>query len=60
MVSIHLVSKHNECVNDNYGLKDLVEIAIKKYEQRPSINHIKEIITSHESFHFLPTGQERI
>ena len=52
--------KTNEYSNDNYGLKNPVEIAIKKYEQYPSINLIKENITNNESFHFLPTEQESI
>ena len=47
--------KTNEYSNDNYGLKNPVEIAIKKYDQHPSINLIKENITNNESFHFLPT-----
>ena len=47
--------KTNESTNDKYDLKNPVEIAIKKYEQHPSINLIKENITNNESFHFLPT-----
>ena len=46
--------KTNEYSNDNYGLKNAVEIAIKKYEQHPSINLIKENTANNESFHFLP------
>ena len=42
--------KTNESTNDKYGLKNPVEIAIKKYQQHPSINLIKENITSNESF----------
>ena len=42
---------------DNYGF---IAIAIKKYEQHPSINLIKENITNHESFHFLSTEPESI
>ena len=49
----------NEYSNDNCGLKNPDEIAIKKYEQHPSINLIKENITSNESFHFLPTEQQK-
>ena len=45
--------KTKESTNDNYGLKNPVEIAIKKYEQHPSINLIKENITNNESFHLL-------
>ena len=52
--------KTNEYSNDNYGLKNPVEIAIKKYEQHPSINLIKENITNDGSFHFLQTEQESI
>ena len=44
--------KTNEYSNDNYGLENPVEIAIKKYEQHLSINLIKENITSNESFYF--------
>ena len=40
--------KTNESSNDNYGLKNTVEIAIKKYEQHPSINLIKENITNND------------
>ena len=58
MPSFHLVS--NEYSNNNYSLKNPVEIAIKKFEQHPSINLIKENITNEESFHFLPTEQESI
>ena len=58
MLSFHLVS--NEYSNNNYSLKNPVEIAIKKFEQHPSINLIKENITNEESFHFLPTEQESI
>ena len=58
MLSFHLVS--NEYSNSNYSLKNPVEIAIKKFEQHPSINLIKENITNEESFHFLPTEQESI
>ena len=52
--------KTNEYSNDNYDLKNPVEIAIKKWEQHPSINLIKENITNNGSFHFLPTEQESI
>ena len=46
--------------NDNYGLKNPIETAIKKYEQHPSINLIQENITNDENFHFLQTEQESI
>ena len=52
--------KTNEYSNDNYGLKNPVEIAIKKYQQHPSINLTKENITKNEGFYFLPTEQESI
>ena len=52
--------KTNEYSNDNYGLKNPVEIAIKKYQQHPGINLTKENITKNESFYFLPTEQESI
>ena len=52
--------KINEYSNDNYGLKIPVEITIKKFEQHPSINLIKENVTNNENFHFLPTEQESI
>ena len=55
MLSIHLVSKQTNV--DNYGF---IAIAIKKYEQHPSINLIKENNTNNESFHFLSTEQESI
>ena len=52
--------KTNEYSNNNYSLKNSVEIAIKKYEQHPSINLAKENITNNESFHSLPTKKESI
>ena len=52
--------KTNEYSNNNYGLKNPVEISIKKSEQHPSINLIKENITNNESFHFLPAEPESI
>ena len=52
--------KTKECSNNNYSLKNPVDIAIKKYEQHLSINLIKENITNDESFHLLPTEQESI
>ena len=42
--------KTNESSNDNYSLKNPVEIAIKKYEQHPSINLIKENIQTMKAF----------
>ena len=59
--AIHsLGTKTNEYSNDNYGLKNPVEIAIKKYKLHLSINLIKENITKNESFHFLPTERDSI
>ena len=52
--------KTSEYSNDNYSLKKPVEIAIKKYEQHPSINLIQENVINNESFHFIPTEQETI
>ena len=52
--------KTKEYSNDNCGLKNQVEIDIKKYEQHPNINLIKENKTKNESFHFLPTEQGSI
>ena len=42
--------KTNEYSNDNYGSKNPVEIAIKKYEQHSSINLIKEILQTMKAF----------
>ena len=50
--------KTSEYSNDNYCLKNPIEIAIKKYERHLRISLIKENITNNESFHFLPTEQE--
>ena len=47
--------KTSKYSNNNYGLKNPVEITIKKYEQHPSGNLIKENISNNKSFHFLPT-----
>ena len=52
--------KTNKCLNENYSLKNLVEIAIKKYEQHSNINLINENIIKNESLNFLPTEQESI
>ena len=49
MLSIHLVWKQTN-IRINYDLKNPVEIAIKKFEQHPSINLINENITNNESF----------
>ena len=58
MLSIHFGIKTSEYLNDNHGLKNPFEIAIKTYEQHPSISLIKENITNNEIF--VPTEQESI
>ena len=50
----------NEYSQENYDLKNPVEIAIKKFEQHPSINLIKKNITGNENFHFSPVDHENI
>ena len=50
--------KTSEYSNDNYGLKNPAEIAIKKYEQHPSINLIQENIINNESFLQLDSNPE--
>ena len=52
--------KANEHFQENYDLKNPVEIAIKKFEQHPSINLIKKNITGNENFHFSPVDHENI
>ena len=52
--------KTNEYSNEKHGLKNPVEIVIKKFELHPSMNLINKNITNNESFHFLPTKQESI
>ena len=51
------VNKHSQ---ENYDLKNPVEIAIKKSEQHPSINLINKNVTSNENFHFSPVDHENI
>ena len=46
--------KTNKHTHENYGLKNIVETAIKKFEQHQSINLINKNIKN-ESFHFSPT-----
>ena len=62
--AIHsLVIKTSEYLKYNYDLKNPGKIAIKKYEQHPSINLIKENITNNEIIlltNFFPTEQESI
>ena len=50
--------KGNEHSQENYDLKNPVEIAIKKFEQRPSINLINKSITKNKVFHFSPADLE--
>ena len=57
--SLAICIKTNKYSNENYSLKNLVEIAIKKYEQHLNINLINENIKN-ESLNFLPTEQESI
>ena len=52
--------KANEHSQENYDLKYPVEIAIKKFEQHPSINLIKKNITGNENFPFSPVDHENI
>ena len=52
--------KANEHSQENYDLKNPVEIAIKKFEQHPSINLINKNITNNENFHFSPADHENI
>ena len=52
--------KANEHSQENYDLKNPVEIAIKKFEQHPSINFINKNITNSENFHFSPVDHENI
>ena len=52
--------KANKHSQENYDLKNPVEIAIKKFEQHPSINLINKNITNSENFHFSPVDHENI
>ena len=52
--------KANEHSQENYDLKNPVEIAIKKFEQHPGINLINKNITNNENFHFSPVYHENI
>ena len=52
--------KTNEDSHENYSLKNLVEIAIKKFEQHQSINLINKNVTNNKSFHFSLTEHETI
>ena len=52
--------KASDHSQENYDLKNPVEIAIKKFEQHPSINLINKNITNNENFHFSPVDHENI
>ena len=52
--------KTNEDSHENYDLKNLVEVAIKKFEQHQSINLINKNVTNNASFHFSLTEHETI
>ena len=52
--------KANKHSQENYDLKNPVEIAIKKFEQHPSINLINKNIIDNENFHFSPAYHENI
>ena len=52
--------KASDHSQENYDLKNPVEIAIKKFEQHPSINLINKNITNSENFHFSPVDHENI
>ena len=53
-------AKANEHSQENYDLKNPVELAIKTFEQHPSINLIDKKITKNENFHFSPVDHENI
>ena len=52
--------KANQHSQENYDLKNPVEIAIKKFEQHPSINLINKNIINNENFHFSPADHKNI
>ena len=52
--------KANEHSQENYDLKNPVEIAIKKFEQYSSINLISKNITNNGIFQFSPVEHENI
>ena len=52
--------KANKHSNENYGLKNPVEIDIKVIEPHSSINPINQNITKYGNFLLLPTEQEGI
>ena len=52
--------KANEYSQENYGLKNPVEIAMKKFEQHPIINLINKNITNNENFCLSPVDHENI
>ena len=55
-----LCIKANEHSQENYDLKNPVEIAIKKFEQYSSINLISKNITNNGIFQFSPVDHENI
>ena len=52
--------KANEHSQDNYDLKNTVQISIKKFEQHPSINLITKNVTNNENFPFSSGDHENI
>ena len=61
MLSIRpLGIKTNEHSQENHGLINPVEIAMKKFEHHPSINLMNKNITNNETFHFSPADHENI
>ena len=52
--------KANKQSPENYDLKNPFEIAIKKFEQHPSITLINKTITKNENSYFSPADHESI
>ena len=52
--------KANKHSQENYDLKNPLEIAIKKFEQYPSVILINKNITNNENFHFSSVDHENI
>ena len=52
--------KANEHSKEDCDLKNSVEIAIKEFEQHPSINLINKNIANNEKFHFSPVNDENV
>ena len=57
---LSLCIKANKHSQENYNLKNPVEIAIKKFEQHPIKNLIDKNITNNENFHFSPADYQNI